>query len=217
MLGFALVISGHLDHFRRELEMLRAQTQEAIALSEKYGLVMTQGRFFHGCALAELGSLEQGVGEMEAVMEDMRRLGGAPNLQFAIVLLAHGCARMGRTEEALGMMNGALANVERTGARLHQAEMLRLKGEVLLMRDSAAAAEAESCFREALKVARMQEARWWELRATTTLAKLLRDTHRRAEARAMLAEIYNWFAEGFDTADLKDAKALLDELCIDRS
>jgi predicted ATPase len=80
------------------------------------------------------------------------------------------------------------------------------------MRDRSATAEAENSFRDSLEVARAQSARWWQLRATTSLARLLRDTNRRDEARAMLAEIYNWFTEGFDTADLKDAKALLDDL-----
>jgi predicted ATPase len=83
---------------------------------------------------------------------------------------------------------------------------------VLLMRDCPAVAEAAKCFREALEVARAQEAKWWELRSSVSLARLLRDTNRRDEARTMLVEIYNWFTEGFDTADLKEAKALLDEL-----
>ncbi len=89
--------------------------------------------------------------------------------------------------------------------------MLRLKGEILLMGNKPAAHEAEQRFRVALEVARAQEARWWELRATVSLARFLRDTNRRDEARALRAEIYNWFTEGFDTADLKDAKALLNE------
>jgi predicted ATPase len=80
------------------------------------------------------------------------------------------------------------------------------------MRDGAAIIEAESCFRAALEVARAQEAKWWELRTSVSLARLLRDTDRPDEARTMLGEIYNWFTEGFDTADLKEAKALLDEL-----
>jgi len=80
------------------------------------------------------------------------------------------------------------------------------------MRNAAATAEAEACFRNAIEVASDQSAKWWELRSTTSLARLLRDTNRRDEARAMLADVYNWFTEGFDTADLKDAKALLDEL-----
>ena len=80
------------------------------------------------------------------------------------------------------------------------------------MRDSSAKAEAEACFRKAIEIARGQSAKWWELRATVSLARLLGDAGRRDEARAMLAEIYSWFTEGFDTADLKDAKALLEEL-----
>jgi predicted ATPase len=90
--------------------------------------------------------------------------------------------------------------------------MLRLKGELLLMRDAAATEEAEQCFGAALEVARAQEAKWWELRTTVSLARLLDSQGKRDDARAILADIYNWFAEGFDTADLKEAKALLDEL-----
>ena len=118
------------------------------------------------------------------------------------MLLAQGYARMRRTDEALAILNGALAFIEPTGELLAHAEILRLKGEVLLMRDSAAAAEADACFRAALEVARQQEAKWWELRTTVSLARLLAKD-RRNEARAMLAEIYGWFTEGFDTADLK--------------
>jgi predicted ATPase len=90
--------------------------------------------------------------------------------------------------------------------------MLRLKGEVLLLRDAANTTEAESCFRASLEIARSQEARWWELRTSVSLARLLRDTNRPDEARTMLAETYNWFTEGFDLPDLQKAKGLLDEL-----
>ena len=90
--------------------------------------------------------------------------------------------------------------------------MHRLKGELLMIKDSGNHAEAERCLRTAIDVARGQSARLFELRATVSLARLLRDTNRRGEARTMLAAIYNWFTEGFDTADLKEAKALLDEL-----
>ena len=110
------------------------------------------------------------------------------------------------------LLNEALEHSERTGGKVDQAEMLRLKADVLLIRDPAAMAEAEHCFRAALEVAHQQEAKWWEMRATTGLARLLAAQARRDEARTMLAEIYNWFTEGFDTTDLKDAKALLDEL-----
>jgi predicted ATPase len=90
--------------------------------------------------------------------------------------------------------------------------MHRVKGELLLAQDASNAAQAEQSFRTAIEISRKQRAKSWELRATTSLARLLRDTNRRDEARAMLADIYGWFTEGFDTADLKDSKALLDEL-----
>jgi predicted ATPase len=90
--------------------------------------------------------------------------------------------------------------------------MHRFKGELLLRQDDLNGAEAQSCFQRAIEIARDQSAKSWELRATMSLARLLRDTACRHEARAMLSEIYGWFTEGFDTADLKEAKALLDEL-----
>ena len=92
----------------------------------------------------------------------------------------------------------------------------RLRGEIEMLRDPPRRAEGEQFFREALEIARARGAKWWELRATMSLARLLRDTDRRDEARAMLAEIYDWFTEGFDTVGLKDARALLDELHEDR-
>ena len=141
-------------------------------------------------------------------------LGGVPRLQYLIALHAEATARTGKVEDALTSLSEALAHVEQTGEQVDYAEMLRLRGELLLMRDRSATAEAENSFRAALEVARAQEAKWWELPASVSLARLLRDTNRRDEARAMLAEIYNWFTEGFDTADLRDAKALLEELSI---
>jgi hypothetical protein len=110
--------------------------------------------------------------------------------------------------EAGAAIAEALAVVEGSGERMWEAELLRLRGEL----KSADQGEAEADFRRAVDVARSQQARSQELRATTSLARPLRDASRRDEARAMLAEIYGWFTEGFDTADLKDAKALLGEL-----
>jgi predicted ATPase len=135
-----------------------------------------------------------------------------PRLQYIIALQAEASARVGRLEEALATINEALAQVEQTGEQVDYAEMLRLRGEVLLMRDRSATAEAENSFRAALEIARQQEAKWWELRGSVSLARLLRDAHRLDEARTLLSEIYNWFTEGFDLTDLKEAKALLDEL-----
>ena len=102
--------------------------------------------------------------------------------------------------------------MEKTGERFLEAELYRLSGELLLMQDAPDAAQADRSFREAIEVARRQRAKSFELRATTSLARLLKKQGKKEEARQMLSEIYGWFTEGFDTADLKDAKALLEEL-----
>ncbi len=214
-LGHALCVTGGwLARYRREPEIARICAEETIFLSEEHGLAewLPWGHFNHGWAVAELGRLEEGIAEMESGLTGFRQMGGVPRLQYAIASFARSCARTGRTQEALAMMDGALAHVERSGEKVDLAEMLRLKGEMTLMSDASITAEAEHCFRDSLEVARAQSARWWELRTTTSLARLLAATNRRDEARALLANIYNWFTEGFDTVDLKDAKALLGEL-----
>jgi len=214
-LAFALAApASTFRRYRREPEIALMQAKEAIALSQENGFSdwLNWGRFNQGWALAELGQPAQGIAEMEAAVAGFRHSGGVPFLQYRIALIAQACARTGRTDQALRMLNEALAHIERTGERVDHAEILRLKGEVLWMHDRSAAVEAENCFRAGLAVARQQEAKWWELRATVSLARLLRDTNRRDEACSILAEIYIWFTEGFDLPDLKDAKLLLDEL-----
>ena len=121
------------------------------------------------------------------------------------------CLASRRWSDGIAAAEEGLIDIEKTGAAAFAAELNRLKGELLVAsRDRAF--EAQDAFREAIRIARRQQAKWHELRATTSLARLLRDIDRRDEARAVLTEIYNWFTEGFDTADLKDARALLDEL-----
>ncbi len=126
--------------------------------------------------------------------------------------------KIGHAEEGLKILSLAQVEIERTGDRLFEAELHRLNGELLALRDTVERGSrvvdvaAEGCFQRAIQVASHQGARLLELRATTSLARLLAKQDRRDEARAMLSDIYNWFTEGFDTDDLKDAKALLDEL-----
>jgi predicted ATPase len=117
-----------------------------------------------------------------------------------------------RSDRALEILDETLARVQRSGALVEEPELRRLKAEVILKCDSSSTAEAEAWYREAIATARKQSSKWWELRATVSLARLLRDNNRLDEARTKLADIYNWFTEGFDTADLKDAKTLLAEL-----
>src|SRR5215831_18809193 len=205
-LGLALVIKAQLAHYRREREVALAHSEETIALSEENGFTawLNLGQFNRAWALTELGQLEQGITEMETSIDGIRRDGGEPLLQYFITVLAQAYARSGQTEKGLTMTNEVLQHIERTGQKGEQAEMLRLKGEMLLMQDAEATTEAEQYLRAALEVARAQEAKWWELRISVSLARLLRDTNRRDEARSMLAEIYNWFTEGLELPDLKE-------------
>jgi predicted ATPase len=129
---------------------------------------------------------------------------------YHISLMVRAREIAGQVEEAVTLSNEALQIVERTGERLFAAELNRHKGRLLLLRGHAEA--AEELYRTALSIAREQEAKLWELRAAASLARLRRDQGRCAEARDLLVPVYGWFTEGFDTADLKQAKALLDEL-----
>jgi predicted ATPase len=117
----------------------------------------------------------------------------------------------GQIEEGLTLLDEALQIVERTGERWFAAELNRHKGQLLLLRQGQSEA-AEELYRKALNIAEEQEAKLWELRAAASLARLRRDQDRHAEARDLLAPVYDWFTEGFDTSDLKEAKALLDSL-----
>lgn len=110
------------------------------------------------------------------------------------------------------MIAEALTQIARSGERYWEAEVWRIRGELLLQTDNPPQAEAEDCYRKAIEVARKQSAKSLELRAAISLARLWQRQGKLAAARQMLAEIYGWFTEGFDTADLQEAKALLEEL-----
>jgi predicted ATPase len=134
-----------------------------------------------------------------------------------LYILAKAYGTAGRFEEGLATVAEAIALVERTDERTHEAELHRLKGDLLLRRsgietEHIVQTEAKECFRRAIDIARGQQAKSWELRAVVSLARLLHQQGKKEEARQMLAELYGWFTEGFDSADLKEAKALLEEL-----
>jgi predicted ATPase len=119
---------------------------------------------------------------------------------------------MGQPEVGLGQLSEALALTEKSGVRWFEAELYRRRGELLRTAHPGATAEAEACFHRAITIARQQDAKLWELRAAASLARLWRDQERPDEARGLLAPVYGWFTEGFETLDLQEAKALLDEL-----
>jgi adenylate cyclase len=212
-LNYALNIRAVLCRLRHEPDAARIWSEQAIAMAEEYGFPwwLEFARRMHAWALTELGQLETGMAELASAIA-ASELHGFSDRQTERAQLAYCYARIHRTGEALSLLNDVLAQIERTGEKMHQAEILRLKGEVLLMHDPTNAAEAEACFRAALDVARAQEAKWWELRTSVSLTRVLRDTNRRDEARTMLSDIHNWFTEGFELPDLKEAKELLEEL-----
>jgi tetratricopeptide (TPR) repeat protein len=170
-------------------------------------------RIYLGGALVRHGQTAQGLAVIELGLKERARMKGPWwNSSRHDVMLADAYAKVGRFSDGLRLVATALARSEQTGEAMHRAEFYRLKGELLLAGKNTNVDEAQRAFRTAIGVADQQAARSWELRATVSLARLLRSTNRHDEARAMLAEIYSWFTEGFDTADLKEAKALLDEL-----
>ena len=189
----------------------RADELRAIAVEHEMRSYLNAATFFWGWAMAATGRVEEGIAEMGRSLSDPVLVSiAAGSLMHSV--LAEMCGKYGHASEGLDWVAKGLAAVDETGIRLAEAELQRLKGEFLMIKDTGDMGEAEWCLRTAIDVARRQSAKLFELRATTSLARLLRDTNRYAEAHTMLTEIYNWFTEGFDTADLKEAKALLEEL-----
>jgi class 3 adenylate cyclase/tetratricopeptide (TPR) repeat protein len=212
-LAVALALGGLLYRLRRDPSSVLLRAEETIGLCEENGFpeFLFHGRFLHGWSLTQLGQPEHGIDEMEAAIAGFAQTRQVI-YQYMAAPLAQSYATVGLVEKGLTKLDEVLTHIRRTGGTVEESELLRLKGELLLTRDSGGTEQAEPCFRAALEVARAQEAKWWELRSIVSLARLLRDTHRCDEARTILGEIYNWFTEGFDLADLKEAKALLDEL-----
>jgi predicted ATPase len=181
-----------------------------------------------GEALRLLGQWEEGTKQLRQGLEGYRATGAAAGWSRGLTELARSCLHFGQYEEGLKLADEALEIMYRGTMRNYEPEQHRIKGELLLLKSRSSGGArhgaggdatypdltmaAEECFLKALEIARSQKAKSWELRATTSLARLLRDTGRREQGSKQLAEIYHWFTEGFDTADLKDAKSLLDEL-----
>jgi class 3 adenylate cyclase/tetratricopeptide (TPR) repeat protein len=197
----------------RDSRMMAELADEMLSIATEHQMPIytIQATFFRGWAMAAAGRAEEGIAEMRRSMSDPKLADQVSTAQMRVAL-AETCGKSGHPQEGLEMVINGLVVAERTGVRVAEAELHRLKGELLMIKDPSNAAEVERCLRTAIDIGRRQGARLFELRATVSLARLLRDTNRCDEARTMLAHIYNWFTEGFDTADLKDAKTMLDEL-----
>jgi predicted ATPase len=214
-LAFAGFILGIVRQHRREARAALRDAESMIALCGERGftdhLVWATG--LRGWAMAELGHNEEGRTYILDGLAAARARGSELwRLHSLVMFLADACTKTGRFDDGLRALTEALVVVDEHEIRHCEAEIHQLKGELLLRQDDSKAAEAQSCFERAIEIARNQSGKSWELRATTSLARLLARHGRRDEARGMLADIYNWFTEGFDTADLRDAKALLEEL-----
>jgi predicted ATPase/class 3 adenylate cyclase len=213
-LAFALGMDSIHRQFRRERQIAQQLAEAAIDLATEQGVrfYLVVGSIVRGWAVAEQDDRKAGIAQIEQGVAESRAMGIEAHLPYDLGLLAEAYCKERQSTEGLTAVREALDLVNKTGARYYEAELHRTEGELMLTQSEPDDVPAESCFRSAIDVAHRQSAKSWELRATVSLAQLLRDTGRRHEARTMLAEIYNWFTEGFDTADLKDAKALLDEL-----
>lgn len=162
--------------------------------------------------MAKQGHGQEGIAQIREGLAAFRAIGNEALRPHALCLLAEACKETGHFDDGLNALTEAMAAAEKHGIRHYEAEIHRLKGELMLSQDHSNAKEAQICFQRAIQIAGSQSAKSLELRATMSLARLFAKEDFVAEARAMLAEIYNWFAEGFDTADLRNAKALLAEL-----
>jgi predicted ATPase len=188
----------------------RADQLFTLAIEQGFPFWRAEATSFHGWVKVKNGDVTEGISLLRSSLAAYRATGAEVWTPYQTGFLARACELAGQIEEALAHLDDALQTAGRTGEHWHDAELYRHKGELLLQQGRSEA--AEELYRKALSIAREQEAKLWELRAAASLAQLRREQGRRAEARDLLAPVYDWFTEGFDTPDLKDAKALLDEL-----
>ena len=208
--GFAT----YIYELRREPEQMRARAAARLVLATESGYFTGRvlSEIYLGWADALAGDLDGGIARMRLHMSELKAAGSEYISDRYFAFIATALGRLSRFDEALGIVDESFGFIERTGQQYYAAELHRLKGELLLAQDSSNAAKRNSPSALLSKLRAEQHAKSWELRATTSLARMLAKQGKRDKARSMLAEIYNWFTEGFDTADLKDAKALMEEL-----
>jgi len=200
-----------LEVLRRDEQAVRehADTLSCLAAEMENPFFLYVAMLARGWTVARRDQIRGGIALMREGMDAIWASGMQVQAPYQLAQLAEAYRRMGDMREGLGCIGEAFARAEETGERWYDAELSRLKGDLLAAERPAS---AEACFRQAITIAQGQQAKLWELRAATSLARLWLDQGRRAEAHDLLAPVYGWFTEGFDTADLKDAKALLDDL-----
>ena len=213
-LVMARYYAAQLHQCRRETPAVQAQAEALLSLATVQGfpLFVGQGTFWRGWAVAIQGQGKAGLAQMRQGTAAVAALGQEMARPFCLVLLAEAAGHTGQVAEGLRLLAEAQAVFETSGRGDMLTEVYRLQGELLLRQTIPDATQAEACFQQALIIARRQQAKSWELRAATSLARLWQQQGKRQEAHDLLAPIYGWFTEGFDTADLQEAQALLEEL-----
>jgi predicted ATPase len=211
-LALALDYVAMFHQFRREPQAVYEQAEAAIALctEQRFAYYLAWGTTMLGWAQVAQGQDKEGLAQMRHGLAALRATGASLRLPYYLALLAEACGQTGEVAEGLALLAEALAHAHHTGEAWMEAELHRLKGELLLALSIDHQAEAEGCLRQSLAVASRQQAKSLELRAALSLARLWQQQGKRAAAYALLAPIYGWFTEGFDTADLQEAKALLE-------
>jgi class 3 adenylate cyclase/predicted ATPase len=208
----ALWFGAETNFHRRDPRMVMQTVGEWLPMVSVHGSAVgiANAMMLRGWALVVSGQYEAGLAELHDGLGRFRATGSKVYVSYRLGRAAEAFQNGGQTHESLALLSDAFQAIDLD--RWYEAELHRLRSELLLMQDASKVQEAERCLRTAIEIAREQSAKSWELRSTITLARLQEKQGRRDEAHAMLAEIYGWFTEGFDTADLKDAKALLEEL-----
>jgi predicted ATPase len=235
-----LILVATVHQFRREPQRVRelAEAAMTIATDQGFPLWLAFGTMLRGWALTEQGQVAEGKAQIQQGLAAYRAAGAELWLPYFLALLAHAYGKDGQIETGLSVLAEALETVSKTDERWYEAELYRLKGELLLndeprmqneeqqtkeeQQDTIPiqhlsfsihrSEEAEACFLKAIEIARKQQAKSLELRAVMSLARLWQQQDKEKEAHRMLSEIYNWFTEGFDTKDLQEARALIEEL-----
>jgi predicted ATPase len=213
-LVFATHATGMVHQLRREPQEAHAHIEASMQINKDHGFPMLVGfnLVLWGWTLAMQGQTEDGLMQLHQGLAINRATGHAVFYPWGLTRLAEAYGHSGQPIEGLRVVAEALTVIDTTEERMWEAELHRLKGELLLQQSSGNPGDAETCFHHAMTIAQNQSAKLWELRAATSLARLWQQHGKREEARQVLGDVYHWFTEGLDTADLRDAKALLDAL-----
>jgi predicted ATPase len=213
-LAWARCYAAFVTQFCRDVQAVHEHAKAAVALATGQGFPQwaAMGTIFCGWALAMQGQGEAGLALVRQGIAAWRATGAEFFIPYFCTVLADVCVHLGHTEDGLQALAEAHTLVQQHEDRYWEAEVCRLRGVLLLWQPETPPAEAETWLQRALDVARRQEAKSLELRAATSLARLWQQQGKRTEAHALLAPVYSWFTEGFDTADLQEAKALLEGL-----